>query len=338
MGLPRVEGTVAIAVSGPRLASSVSAVWIWPEYWGTNVNQPELPSWRPGATRDAVLVFLGAVADVAPDERVAMFDNDGTLWCERPTYPQFDFFVDRLVAAVGERPELAERAEYAAVLTGDPTAIGALGLRRVGLALLELFEGQTPADYDGLVRSFFVEAQHRTLGRPLASLVYQPMLELLDALRERDVDTFIVSGGGVEFVRAISASLYGVPADRVVGTAILYRYERQEGIPRLSRTAELDGEPNEGPAKVEALQRHIGRRPILAVGNSLGDRELLEYAQTSHPSLALLIDHDDADREFAYVSEASTIADDEPITDIGRRQGWVVVSMRDDWSTIFPRL
>ena len=297
---------------------------------------PLLPSWRPGATRDAVVAFLDALAEVAPDERVAMFDNDGTLWCERPTYPQFDFFLDRLTAAVGERPELAERAEYAAVLSGDPATIGALGLPRVALALLELFEGQTPAAYDASVRAFFDHAQHRTLNRPLRSVVYQPMLELLDALRQRDVDVFIVSGGGVEFVRAISQQLYRVPADRVVGTAIRYRYERYGDVPTLLRTAELDGMPNEGPAKIEALQRHVGRRPILAAGNSLGDRELLEYAQTSEPSLALLIDHDDAEREFAYASEAGTIAGDEPITDIGRRQGWVVVSIRHDWSTVFP--
>ena len=297
---------------------------------------PLLPSWRPGATRDAVVAFLDAVTDVAPGERVAMFDNDGTLWCERPTYPQFDFFVDRLTAAVGERPELAERAEYAAVLTGDPAAIGALGLSRVALALLELFEGQTPAAYDASVQAFFDHAQHRSLGRPLRSMVYQPMLELLAALEQRGVDVFIVSGGGVEFVRAISQQLYGLPADRVVGTAIRYRYERQGDAPTLLRTAELDGPPNEGSAKIEALQRHIGRRPTLAAGNSLGDRELLEYAQTSQPSLALLIDHDDAHREFAYASEAGTIAGDEPITDIGRREGWVVVSIRHDWSTVFP--
>ncbi len=300
------------------------------------MHRPLLPSWRPGSVRDAVVAFLDALGDVAPQDRVAVFDNDGTLWCERPTYAQLDFFVDRLEAAVGEQPSLAERAEYAAVLSGDPAAIAALGLERVGLALLELFEGQTPAEYDALVRGFFARAQHRTLGRPLDGLVYQPMIELLDALRERDVDAFIVSGGGVEFVRAISHRLYGVPADRVVGTAIRYRYERYGDTPTLRRSAELDGGPNEGPAKIEALQRHIGRRPLLAAGNSLGDRELLEHAQASQPSLALLIDHDDAEREFAYVSEASTIADDEPITDIGRRQGWVVVSMRDDWSTVFP--
>jgi hypothetical protein len=139
-------------------------------------------------------------------------------------------------------------------------------------------------------------------------------------------------------VRAISQQLYGVPADRVVGTAIRYRDERHGDTPTLLRTAELDGPPNEGSARVEALQRHLGRRPVLAAGNLLGDRELLEYAQTSQRSLALLIDHDDADREFAYVSEADTIVGDEPITDIGHREGWVVVSMRHDWSTVFPDL
>ena len=295
-----------------------------------------LPSWRPGATRDAVVTFLDALADVAPEERVAVFDNDGTLWCERPTYPQFDFFVDRLVAAIAQQLDLAERPEYAAVLSADPAAIGAVGLPQVALALLELFEGETPAVYEASVRAFFARAQHRTLGRPLRAMVYQPMVELLDALRDREVDVFIVSGGGVEFVRAISQELYRVPADRVVGTAIRYRYERRGDTPTLLRTAELDGVPNEGPAKIEALQRHLGRRPILAGGNSLGDRELLEYAQASQPALALLIDHDDADREFAYASEAATMAGDEPITDIGRREGWVVVSMRRDWATVFP--
>jgi len=221
------------------------------------------------------------------------------------------------------------------VLSGDPVAIEALGLPRVALALLELFEGQTPAAYDAHVRAFFEHAQHRSLARPLRSMVYQPMLELLDALRDRDVDVFILSGGGVEFVRAISHQLYGVPADRVVGTAIGYRYERQGDVPTLRRTAELDGPLNEGSAKIEALQRHIGRRPILAAGNSLGDRELLEYAQTSQPAIALLIIHDDADREFAYASQAGTIAGDEPITDIGDRQGWVGVSIRHDWTTVF---
>jgi phosphoserine phosphatase len=300
------------------------------------VTTDELPSWRSGATRDAVEGFLDAVVDVDPEHRVAVFDNDGTLWCERPTYAQFDFFVDRLAAAVAEHPELAGRAEYAAVLSGDPADIGAVGLEAAVLALLELFEGRTPAEYDAAVRTFFDHAHHRTLERPLRSLRYQPMMELLAALRARDVDVFIVSGGGVEFVRAISQPCYGVAPDRVVGTAVRYRYERRGELPTLRRTAELDGVANEGPAKIEAIQRHIGRRPLLAAGNSLGDREMLEYAQAGQPSLALLVDHDDDEREFAYVSEAATITGSEPITEIARREGWVVASMRNDWSAVFP--
>lgn len=296
--------------------------------------EERLGSWVPGAARDAVTAFLDSLAEVAPSERVAMFDNDGTLWSERPAYAQLSFFADRLRAAADAEPGLAARPEYAAVLAGDGAAMSELGLAAVALALAELFEGQTPEQYQAAVREFFTRAEHPS-GRPLRSMVYRPMLELLDALGAVGCDVFIVSGGGVEFVRAVSQELYGVPADRVVGTAVRYRYERHEGVPTLRRTAELDGPPNEGPAKVEAVQRHLGRRPLLMAGNSLGDRELLELAQASSPSLALLIDHDDDEREYAYASEAGTIADAEPITDLGRREGWTVVSMRRDWATVF---
>ena len=293
-------------------------------------------SWSPGSTRDAVVSFLDALEDVAPADRVAMFDNDGTLWCERPSYAQFSFFADRLRRTVEADPDVGARPEYAAVLAGDGAAMGELGLPAIALALAELFEGQTPDEYQAAVGEFFGRARH-PLGPPLRSMVYRPMIELLDALRERQCDVFIVSGGGVEFVRAVSQELYGVPPDRVVGTAVRYRYERRDGVPTLRRTAELDGAPNEGPAKVEAVQRHLGRRPLLAAGNSLGDRELLELAQIASPSLALLIDHDDEVREYSYASEAGTIADAEPITEVGRRAGWTIVSMRRDWATVFER-
>lgn len=295
-----------------------------------------LPSWRPGPVRDRVVAFLDEIAAVPVADRVAVFDNDGTLWCERPTYPQYDFFEDRLRAVAATSPELAERPEYRAILGGDRAAIDDIGLMQVVLALTELFEGQTPDDYQRAAAEFFARGANRATGRLLAASTYQPMLELLDELRHRQVDVFIVSGGGVEFVRAVSERLYGVTPDRVVGSAVRYRYERRGDVPTLVRTAELDGPPNEGPAKVDAVQRHLGRRPLLAAGNSLGDREMLELAAANHPSLALLIDHDDADREFAYASEAGTIADVEPITELGRRQGWTVVSMRNDWATIFP--
>ena len=294
-----------------------------------------LPSWRPGPVRDAVVGFLDAVVEVDPARRVAVFDNDGTIWCERPSYAQFDFLRHGLAGAVGRSPELGERPEYRAVLDGDRAALADLGLARVAMALTEVFADITPEDFDREVRAFFADARNPVLDRPLRDLLYVPMLELVDALRARGVTVCIVTGGGTEFVRAVSLDLYDVPPERVVGTMIRYRYERRDGRPVLLRTAELDGPANEGSAKIEAIQHHLGRRPLLAAGNSLGDREMLELVAADSPSLALLVDHDDAEREFAYASEAGTIADAEPITDIGRRSGWVVVSMQRDWETVF---
>jgi hypothetical protein len=169
-------------------------------------------------------------------------------------------------------------------------------------------------------------------------MVYQPMLELIDELRERDFTVCIVTGGGTEFVRAVSQSLYGVAPERVVGTLVGYDMQRRDtGEPYLVRIAASVLDANEGAAKVTNIQTALGRRPILAGGNSAGDREMLEYAAAADgPSLALLIDHDDAEREYAYESKAGTFEANEPITDTGRRLGWTVVSMADDWSRVFP--
>lgn len=297
-----------------------------------------LPSWRPGPTRDSLVAFLDAASSLPPIERVAVFDNDGTLWCERPTPLQLDFFVDALVTAAAAEPSLRERPEYAAVLGGDHAAIATMGLERVGLALTELFAGMTPEQFDGAARAFMDTARHRTLGIPLRQTVYQPMLELLDELRRRDFTICIVSGGGTEFVRAISVDLYGVPPEAVVGTLIAYEFDRDDGgRPFLRRTSSLASAANEGAAKVNHIQSHLGRRPILGVGNSGGDREMMEWASAGDgPSLALLVDHDDAEREFEYVSTAATFADAEPIREVARRLGWTVVSMAQDWSTVFP--
>lgn len=297
-----------------------------------------LPSWRPGATRDALVAFLDAAASVPPIERVAVFDNDGTLWCERPTPLQLDFFIDALGAAVTADRSLRDRPEYAAVLGGDHAAMATLGLERVALALMELFEGMTPAEFDRAVRTFMDRARHRTLGVPLRNLVYQPMLELLDELRRRGFTIFIVTGGGTEFVRAISDDLYGVPPEAVVGTLIAYEFDRDDrGRPFLRRASRLGSPANEGAAKVTHIQSQLGRRPILAAGNSGGDREMMEWAcAVDVPSLALLVDHDDAAREFQYASTALTFDDREPILDVADRLGWTVVSMATDWSDIFP--
>jgi len=296
-----------------------------------------LPSWRPSATRDALITFLDAASSLPRPTRVAAFDNDGTLWCEKPTYLQFDFFADALVAAVGADPALRDRPEYAAVLGGDMTEMGAIGLERVALALAELFEGMMPEQFTAAVSQFMDRARHRTLGLPARQTVYQPMLELLEELRRREFTIFLVSGGGTEFVRAISEDLYGVPPHAVVGTLIEYEFGREDGLPVLRRTARVQGHANEGAEKVANMQTQLGRRPILGVGNSGGDREMLEWACAGDgPGLALLVDHDDADREFQYVSAAETFAEPEPITQVAHRLGWTVVSMANDWATIFP--
>ncbi|WP_323096141.1 HAD family hydrolase [Intrasporangium sp. YIM S08009] len=297
-----------------------------------------LPSWRPGATRDALTAFLDASSELPPERRLACFDNDGTLWAERPTYAQLDFFVDALGRRAAADPLLADRAEYAALLDGDTTALGELGLARVAMALVELFDGQAPEAFAAEVRDFMSRARHTALDRPLRSTLYVPMLELVDALRERGFTIGLVTGGGTEFVRSVSLDLYGVPPELVVGTQITYTYARDaHGRPALRRSAQLDGRPNEGEVKVSNIQAQLGRAPVLAAGNSGGDREMLEWAASGDgPSLALLVDHDDPDREFAYVSAAATVDEAEPITDVARRLGWTVASMQRDWATVFP--
>jgi phosphoserine phosphatase len=296
-----------------------------------------LPSWREGKTRQSLIAFLDAAMALPIPERVAVFDNDGTLWCERPTIVQFDFLADALATAAAADSTLGERPEFAAVLAGDGAAIGELGIARVGMALVELFDGMEPDAFTDAARAFMHRARNAALGISLMEAVYQPMLELLDELRRREFSTFIVSGGGTEFVRAISDELYGIAPEAVVGTLVAYEFGRREdGRPVLRRTAQLGSPANEGAAKVNHIQMHLGRRPIFAAGNSGGDREMMEWACSGDgPSLALLVDHDDAEREFLYVSTAATFEDAEPITAVAERLGWAVASMANDWSTVF---
>jgi phosphoserine phosphatase len=305
------------------------------------MNDEILPSWRAGATRDAVLAFLDAAASVPAERRVACFDNDGTLWCERPTYVQLDFFVDTLQDAVRADPALARVPEFAALISRDEAAIGEIGLEAIVFALSGLFEGTSPEEFTAQAREFMARSDHATLGRPTRTLTYLPMLELIAELRERDFTVGVVTGGGTEFVRAISEDLYGVPPQCVVGTLIAYEFvptSRAAG-PHLRRKNELVGDANEGPVKVSNIQAQLGRRPILAAGNSGGDREMLEWvAGGDGPTLALLVDHDDAEREFAYVGTAVTFAETEPIASVAARSGWTVVSMARDWEKVFPAL
>ncbi|MDH3683272.1 MAG: haloacid dehalogenase-like hydrolase [Acidimicrobiia bacterium] len=296
-----------------------------------------LPSWRDGDTRDAILGFLDRVDEIPPAHRVAVFDNDGTMWAEKPNYPQLEFWFLEMQEAIGADPSLADKPEFRAVIDRDMATIEELGLEGLATAFLDLFAGITPEEFDVKVARFFAEQQHPR-GVPYRQQRYQPMLELMDELRSRGFDFYLVSAGGAEFVRVISQDFYGVSPEGVVGSQIDYEFTRAaDGTPRLLRTNHVvHSGPNEGQAKVPNIHRILGRRPVVAGGNSPGDAEMLEYAMTyDGPSLALLVNHDDAEREYAYESKAGTFDTEETILETAARLGWTVASIRNDWATVF---
>ena len=302
-----------------------------------------LASWHDGPARDAITGFLARVTEeggaeyVPPAERIAVFDNDGTLWCEKPAYLQALFILARLREQVAEDPALGERPVVRALLRGDLAGAAAAGKEEMAGVLLDTHAGLTTDEFTAAVLRWLDGFAHPRFGVPFTGTVYAPMLELIETLRAHRFRVFIVTGGGVDFVRAVGAQLYGVEPDDVVGSALHARFERRDGRVVLVRTAELAGSPNEGPPKVESIHAHIGRRPVVAVGNSAGDREMLEYAHTGErPSLCLVLDHDDEEREYAYAGEAATNPDAEPLLTTADRFGWTVVSMRRDWSRVFP--
>ncbi len=295
-----------------------------------------LPSWREGPTRSALTDFLEAADEIPHERKVAVFDNDGTLWCEKPRYTQLDFFVWELHHAVKTRPELKAVPEYAAVLRGDLAEIQAIGLEQVALALMALFEMMEPEIFEQRVRTFLLETRHPDTGLRYDEMIYRPMLELLRELENRGFTNCIVTGGGTEFVRAISRRVYGIEQERVVGTSVTYVLIHRDGRPVLVRTKRPQGEANEGETKISNIQMALGRRPSLAAGNSPGDAAMLDYTNTlDGPSLALLVNHDDPDREYAYRSEAGTFDAEEAIEATATRLGWTQISMRNDWSTVF---
>jgi phosphoserine phosphatase len=295
-----------------------------------------LASWNEGAARAAIEDYLARIGDVPAAERVAVFDNDGTLWCEKPTYAQALFLFEELRARAAADPELAGEPVVAALLEGGLAAAAEHGLGAIAQVLLRVHEGVTTEAFAALVARWYAEARHPRFGVPFTAMTYAPMLELLDLLRAHEFRVFIVTGGGVEFVRPVGHELYGVRPDDVVGSAVQVRVERRDGKMVLVREAKLLGSPNEGEPKPINVQTHIGQRPVLAAGNSAGDREMLEHADGGeHPWLCLVVNHDDAEREYAYAGASATDPSAEPILDTAAARGWTVVSMRDDWRRVF---
>ena len=298
-----------------------------------------LPSWRDGATRDAILAFLDRVDEIPLEQRVAVFDNDGTMWAEKPNYTQLEFLLHELTTAIDADASLSERPEFRALLDHDRDALEEMGLERVVFALVDLHKGLTPEEFNARVAGFFATARHPDRGCLYRGQRYQPMLELMDELRAHGFDFYIVTGGGSEFVRVIAEEFYGVKPEGVVGSQVAYEIDPlDDGSLRLLRTADIVASgPNEGTTKPTNIQRILGRRPVVAGGNSAGDAEMLQYAESyDGPSLALLVDHDDAEREYAYESKAGTFESDETILETAARLDWTVVSMKNDWETVFP--
>ncbi|MET0474609.1 MAG: HAD family hydrolase [Mycobacterium sp.] len=295
-----------------------------------------LESWTDGPTKSAIVDFVEhAVAHVPIEERVAVFDNDGTLWCEKPMYIQLDFLLRRFKEQAEADPSLRDRQPYQAAYSGDLKWLGDTvtkhyqgddtNLKPLVAAILTAYHEITVDEHAGLINAFFADAKHPTLGRPYTECGYAPMVELLRYLEAAGFTNYIVSGGGRDFMRPITGSLYGIPPERVVGSSVGLVY--REGHLYTTSTPEF---LDDGPVKPARLWSRIGRRPIFAAGNSNGDIEMLQFsAAGTTPSLQLLVLHDDADREFDYVGGA------EKALDLAKTGGWTVASIKNDWTTVF---
>jgi hypothetical protein len=300
-----------------------------------------LPSWSDRPTRQRIVSFVQAVSTnggkdyVAPADRVAVFDNDGTLWSEQPVYFQLAFALDRVKALAPSHPEWTTTQPFKAALEGDAGALAAGGERALLDLVMATHAGNTTEEFQAIVRDWLATARHPKFGRPYTELVFQPQLELMDYLRANGFKVYIVSGGGIEFLRAFAEQVYGVPPEQVIGSSIKTRYEVRDGKPVLVRLPEVNF-IDDSAGKPVGINQQIGRRPILAFGNSDGDFEMLEWTTAGAGSrLGLLVHHDDAERENAYDRKSSIGRLDRGLDEAGKR-GWVVVSMKNDWRIVHP--
>jgi phosphoglycolate phosphatase-like HAD superfamily hydrolase len=303
-------------------------------------NADPLPSWNDTPTERAIVSFVErTTSEDSPDfvptaERVAVFDNDGTLWAEQPAYFQLLFALDRIKAMAREHPEWKETEPFQSVLAGDMEAVMASGKEGLAKILAASHTGMTSDEFASAVADWLAGAEHPTLERPYTSLVYQPQLELLDYLRANGFKTYIVSGGGIDFMRVFAEEVYGIPPEQVVGSSVQATYEVRDGKPVIVKQPKgLFVDDKEG--KPVGIYQHIGRRPIIAVGNSDGDFEMLEYTTAGEGlRLGILIHHDDANREWAYDRDSHIGKLARGLDEAGDR-GWIVVSIKDDWSRVF---
>jgi len=300
-----------------------------------------LPSWNDTAPKKAIVAFIEQVTrEGSPDfvpvtERIATFDNDGTLWAEQPIYFQFLFAIDRVKVLAPQHPEWKTQEPFASLLKGDMKRALAGGEHAILEIVMSTHAGMTTQAFEKIVTDWITTAKHPKTGRLLTEMVYQPMLELLAYLRANGFKTFIVSGGGIEFMRPWTEKVYGIPPEQVIGSSVKTKYEVRDGKPVIARLPELNFIDDKA-GKPVGINQHIGRRPIMACGNSDGDFEMLEWA-TAGTGLrcGLLVHHTDDKREWAYDRNSHVGKLDRGL-DEGPHRGWTIVSMRDDWRVIFP--
>ena len=300
-----------------------------------------LPSWNNGSTKSAIIQFVKNVtkkggADFVPSaERIATFDNDGTLWCEQPMTVQLAFALDRVRAAAVEHPEWKTTEPFKSALAGDMMGVMASGDHGLVEMIMATHTGMTVEEFNQISKYWLALSKHPKFKRPYTELVYQPMLELLSYLRANGFKTYIVSGGGVEFMRPWTEKVYGVPPEQVIGSSIKTKYELIDGKPVLMRLPEIDFiDDKEG--KPVGIQKFIGRRPIMAFGNSDGDLQMLQWTTANNaPHFGLLVHHTDAEREYAYDRDSDFGRLDKAL-DAAQKNGWTVVDMKKDWKRVFP--
>jgi haloacid dehalogenase-like hydrolase len=307
----------------------------------TAAAQDPLPSWNDGDAKKAIVEFVtkvttqGSADFVPPVERVATFDNDGTLWVEQPMYTQLAFALDRVKALAPQHPEWKEKQPFKAVLEGDMKALAASGERGLLELILVTHAGMTTDEFTKIVTDWLATARHPRFNQPYTALVYQPMLELLGYLRANGFETYIVSGGGVEFMRPWTDKIYGVRPEQVVGSSIKTKFEIRNGQPTLVRLPELDFIDDKG-GKPVGINQYVARRPIAAFGNSDGDLEMLQWTtMSSGLRFGLIVHHTDAEREYAYDRKSDFGRLDKAL-DAAAANHWTVVDMKRDWKVIFP--
>jgi len=306
-----------------------------------------LPSWNDGPTKQGIISFVdkvtkeGSPAFVPPAERIATFDNDGTLWCEQPLPVQLYFTLDRVKALAPQHPEWKTKEPFASLLKGDLKTALAGGDRALLEIVMATHTGMTTVEFEQIVKDWIATAKHPKTGKLYTEMVYQPMLELLAYLRANGFKNYIVSGGGIEFMRPWTEKVYGIPPEQVVGSSIKTKFEMRDGKPVLVRLPQLNFNDDKG-GKPVGINQHIGRRPIAAFGNSAGDEQMLEYTQGgSGARFMLLVLHDDAAREYAYgpakgLPNVKLGAFTQAVYDKAQKEGWTVVSMKGDWKQVFP--